>query len=761
MQQDFVQPSYSQGSYSTRRKSRIAYQQQPLASLDNHSLNIMATPASNNRLRKPSFRPSLAPGGITTSQQLFSGASSIAPPSALRGVGGAPPSAASRARQSIVPSRGLSGVFNNRNTLASSGQLDFTGGVPVSGAGGSNNGPGSGAAPGSVRKSMIPSAPPSSVRRQPPQSAVSRQSSFGIAGGGNSAFYSSGAPVLPPSSSLPPASRDPRPTRDRGYMATISQEIYEYLTQNGFAVEMKHPLTPKTLKAPTQKDFVMLFQWLYRRLDPGYRFTKAIDTEVYYLLRTIQYPYLESINKSQIAAVGGQNWPTFMAMLHWMVQLNITMENYDWETENAQSSDEGVLSQILDRYAAKSYRSKLDNEMDFSEYRVEVEQEITQFSESVQASIQEAEEEIELIRKRYQDLRKEADNFESLEKKGQALESDLVKFKDYIDAMETRKAKWTAIIDRLTLELENAGKELRVIQEEKASLQDQIAAQGLTPNDIDRMNAEREKLIKSLEQLESRQEEMTKQMNESELLTQNAFDEMETQLQKYHKDLYKVGIDDSGFQIPSTLFDTAFADENLGKRVDQVLQGIDLRNSIRPMLQRYRQEISERIHQSHDESIRLQEQLDRTSEGLNEKRDQVETLEAKLNANNITYNEIYETMNSEATTSNAKIEQLERDIHSMKSATQQELLQVEQKCHDIAIEHDKVKNAVLTSRAKMNNDLNQLITYIVSFKLYVQSGLEDYESMVTEEWNAQIQLENNLKSTAHGVLSPLDADSAL
>jgi kinetochore protein NDC80 len=91
---------------------------------------------------------------------------------------------------------------------------------------------------------------------------------------------------------------------------------------------MKHILGRNTLRSPTQKDFTYIFQWLYHRIDPGYKFQKAVDSEVPTILRNLRYPYEKSITKSQIAAVGGQNWPIYFAMLHWLMQLAQMMERY-------------------------------------------------------------------------------------------------------------------------------------------------------------------------------------------------------------------------------------------------------------------------------------------------------------------------------------------------------------------------------------------------------------------------------------------------
>jgi kinetochore protein NDC80 len=672
-------PFYTNAPASSKRNRNYSdYNsfKQPRLSLADGNMSSIPQPAS--ALRKPSYRPSLAPN----QQQ-----------------GSLLPSSSHRQSIAIAPGRGGGGVGSGNGVHYGNSRAE---------AANPRN---------SIRRSMAPMSSSSGNMRN------SRQSSFGL-----NKFSSSTVP-----SSVP--TRDPRPLRDKQYQATISQEIHEYLAANKFEIEMKQPLTPKTLKTPTQKEFVLMFQWLYKRLDPGYRFTKSIEHEVYFLLKTIKYPYLESINKSQISAVGGQNWPVFMGMLYWLVQLNQTLEIHEnKQYEGVEETEDMILDQIFTRYVCKSYGAFLANEDDYSEYKAEMQHEFENHTASVYHEIQSLEEDNEQHRKQLQDLSKDADHLTSLQKKGEALESDLVKFKAYIDSMEQRKVKWTSVLEKITDELTASEKELSTLEQEKQSLQSQISSQGLTPADIDKMNSEREKLGKALESIASRLDEVSSTENDKELTAQKALESLEQHLQQYSSSLYRIGISSTAsaedFEIN---LDNPLNDANLGKRPDALLNGKDLKHTIRPALQTHRQEISMRVHKAQDEAIRLQELLDRLSETISEKKDQVETLEAKLNTDKITYDELYETMNSDASASNAEIERLERELHSMKVTSQQGLLQLNQRSQSVAIEHDQLKHSIQSSLDRLNADVEKTISAIINFKLHIQSTLENYENFILDE----------------------------
>ena len=168
---------------------------------------------------------------------------------------------------------------------------------------------------------------------------------------------------------------DPRRLKDASVRQQMAHELMEYLTHNNFEMESKHSLSAKSMTSPTQKDFNCMFQWLYHRIDPSYRFQKSIDQEVPVLLKQMRYPFEKSIMKSQIAAVGGNNWSTFLGLLHWMMQLARMMDAYE-----AGSFDDACFEagydvsgdRIIFDFLSEAYRTWLsaDDEDDNSEGRI-------------------------------------------------------------------------------------------------------------------------------------------------------------------------------------------------------------------------------------------------------------------------------------------------------------------------------------------------------------------------------------------------------
>ncbi|KAI7092910.1 HEC/Ndc80p family protein-like protein, partial [Hortaea werneckii] len=142
----------------------------------------------------------------------------------------------------------------------------------------------------------------------------------------------------------------------------MGQELMEFLAQRNFEMEMKHTLTHKTMTSPTQKDFNLMFHFLYHCIDPSYRFQKNIDAEVPPLLKQLRYPFEKNISKSQLAAVGGNNWSTFLGLLHWMMNLAKIMEQYSTGVYDSACEESGydvAADRITFNFLSDAYKEWL------------------------------------------------------------------------------------------------------------------------------------------------------------------------------------------------------------------------------------------------------------------------------------------------------------------------------------------------------------------------------------------------------------------
>ncbi|KAK9447922.1 HEC/Ndc80p family-domain-containing protein [Limtongia smithiae] len=534
--------------------------------------------------------------------------------------------------------------------------------------------------------------------------------------------------------------RDNRPVRDRTYQNQIATAVFEYLVNNNFEGEANHAITARSLKSPTQKDFVKMFQWLYRRVDPDYRFTKSIENEVIPLMKAIGYPAMDTLSKSQLVAVGGQNWGAYLAMLHWLVDLAETfdaVENKEYDEGLAESED-GGLNQIVIAYITKAYCAFLQNVDDYSEYEIEMREAFEQRIAAIEATTAEYTDERARQEQEIRELEENMPSLEAVHKKSEALESDLGKFEEYIENMEKRKAKWASMLGEISAELATMEVEFAELEKERAAVETKIAGQGFTPADIDGIVREREQLCKTLQASETRASEVARRLQEKEAAALAALETLEGALHKYNSLGYRIGImpaKSNGKSYEITL-DAPLSEEHAGRRPSAVAGGVDVRHEVRPLLQKLRMEGAAQVHRTQDEAIRLQSLLDRVAEVLADKQDEAETLTAQISAAKLTYDEGFETMASDASTSHAEIEKLERKIQVMRLGVQDGRVQLEQRAERAVIEQDHMQHAAERVREQMRVQVGGYLERVVAFKLHVQGALEEHESFVVDELDA-------------------------
>ncbi|KAI1966970.1 kinetochore-associated Ndc80 complex subunit ndc80 [Ophidiomyces ophidiicola] len=566
--------------------------------------------------------------------------------------------------------------------------------------------------------------------------------------------------------------RDPRPLRDRSFQARISQEILEYLTHNNFELEMKHSLTQNTLRSPTQKDFNFIFQWLYRRIDPGYKFQKSIDSEVPPILKQLRYPFEKSITKSQLAAVGGQNWPTFLGMLHWMMQLAQMLDKYYMEQYDYACAEAGVDvtgDRIIFRFLSGAYHDWLqggeDEDDEVAEKRLvpHIEAMAAEFERGNERYLQEMEaleSENRALRDQVEELEKNAPDIAKLEKHFKILEDDKRKFEDYNQNVQGKIDKYDNRIKLLEDEVQKVDGELQKAEGERSGLQSSVDKQGITIQDIDRMNTERDRLQKSVDDILIKLEETHARVMEKEGEANRKLEELEEFVKVYNTLGYQNGL------IPSTatnakgtdlelrldLNENNFSSSQLGRSQtrgspegDRLLAdtftgytpanfiNLDLRGVVRSNFVALRKEIYERRKIALDDDMNRRDLLDNIKEAMEEKRSEVEALEHKRRAAEEEFERTKEITTTQKLASDAQIEKMEKELAKMRGSLTESVQLMEQREMNTNIEYEQLVLRANALREELHTGIESMLNDTIRFKVHIQKGLEDYENFVVDQ----------------------------
>lgn len=462
--------------------------------------------------------------------------------------------------------------------------------------------------------------------------------------------------------------RDPRPLKDRGFQKQLGQELLDYLTQNNFEMDMKHSLTQNSMVSPTQKDFNNMFQWLYQRIDPGYRFYRNIDQEVPPILKALRYPFEKSITKSAISAVGGANWSTFLGLLHWMMQLARMMEQYNQGAYDDACADAGYDvggDRIIFDFLTDAYHEWLAMEDDQEDKADELMQPhvhkmAARFDDAnakylEQVKMLEAEQ--EALQKQIDELSKTESTVTQLDEQTKVYEGDRLKFETYKFNIMAKIEKYEGRAELLNQEIEKVEQEVQEAEQEKAQLQAAVDKQGMTVQDIDRMNNERERLQSSADATVERLEETKRRVSEKETGAEQKLDDLERTVQDYNTLGYQIGI------IPATAANAKgktyelsltvnsapnfrssrtrktespeperlLAEPNTGYQPQHLLN-LDMKGPVKAGIVSLRKEVGERKNGAAEVDMNNKDLLDKIREAIDDKQQEVEGLGHRVRA---------------------------------------------------------------------------------------------------------------------------------
>lgn len=522
--------------------------------------------------------------------------------------------------------------------------------------------------------------------------------------------------------------KDTRPLRDKAYVEMLIAELYDFLVANRFDIEMNHSLSLKSLHLPTQKDFVLMFHFLYQKLDPHYTFSKSIETEVFQILRAWDYPYLDSISRTQISAVG-QNWPVFLAMLYWLMKLNLGLSGL---TEDDMIASDDPFDRLFIKYTHQSYGAYINQEEDFSQYYDQLTKE---FDEVTAETIKEKEARavrIEELNQERESLRGLFRVLEEAQAKSEALENDLKQFTNYMNDLILRRSSWGEILAKMEEELVNLQNQLQELQTEKKTYEDAIVLRGLTPSDIDNVNNEREKLVKALEKSANKLKDVQENIEEKHYSLQQSYESLATFVSQYNMMTKSIPTDNYLFELE---LNPALPESDSLFEPDEILSKKLLDEKIK--LLQCRTALTQEVRRTQEEKLRLNEQVDQISVTIFEQQETLEGVRDKCRKTQQMASEIYELMTTESKGYSTQIEKLDRELQGLRLHVNTGIIEAESNIKSLQFRRQETGYRIKEERERLHETVQRIIDYVITFKCSIQEGLEDVDLMALRELEAE------------------------
>ena len=547
---------------------------------------------------------------------------------------------------------------------------------------------------------------------------------------------------------------------------------------------MKHSLGPKAMTSPTTKDFNCMFQWLYKRIDPGYKFQKGLDYEIPSILKQLRYPFAYAITKSMITSAGGQNWFIFLGLLHWMMQLAQMLDRFSMGAYDEACAEAGVDvsgDRIVFRFLFGAYQDWLqvgeDDDDDSAEaalvphvQAMAAEFERTNAKYAEELRMYEAEN--VALKAQVDEFEKNAPDVAKLDKHFKILEDDKKKFEDYNANVQAKIEKYETRIKVLDEEISKGDVELQAAEQDRISLQQSVDRQGLNIQDIDRMNTERERLQKSLDDTIIALDDANRRVCDKEADTARKLEDLEAIVKRYNSLGYQMSLipptasnargasyelslnvadTGNGFSSSTSQLNTSHsggrrrspdtdrlvADAYVGYSPANI-PNLDLRGTIRQAFVSLRKEINERRKAAQESDLNARDILDSVGEALSEKHTEVDTLSHRVHLAQQAHTELRESTATAHTQTTAQIEKLEKELARMREGVERGVMELEQREMEVGVAWEGMREEAGRVREQLHAGVERALEEVIRFKVHVQKGLEEFEGWVGDEVEAEL-----------------------
>ena len=411
--------------------------------------------------------------------------------------------------------------------------------------------------------------------------------------------------------------------------------------------------------------------------------------------------------------------------------MDCTPEMKDIDMMPSTGVTESQPERIFFDYLTKSYKVFLAGNDDFDVMVQELGRNFEQKNSIVSVDLNRLNESVTGLEKEYQSFVSEESPLNKAEREKNIYANDIEKFKKFMAHLAAKKHKFIESIDRSVIELQDMEKELGDAELQRASLQGQVDAQDIRPEDIDKMNAEKEMLCKTMETLNQAKEEASKIFWEREVQVQKRMDAVEKLIQEYNYSGEKSGlIPVEAHNSQGIKFELTFNQHAI--RTDQMID-FDIKEHIQSNLLVLRDGYNKIIHQTQSSILELQENMDRLTEITNDKIEDLKGLEDKIRKINQQYTEDRENFIAENRKSNEQIDNLDQDLQRMRTEMASNYLQSQQSLQQITIQYDQTITKTAEDKERTGKEIFRILEDLINFKSHVEGSLAELDSIVKKE----------------------------
>ncbi|RCK62289.1 putative kinetochore protein NDC80 [Candida viswanathii] len=541
------------------------------------------------------------------------------------------------------------------------------------------------------------------------------------------------------------SSADPRPLRDKKYQELILKEIIRYLVDSKFELKTNIALTENILKLPTQKNFNAIFQFMYNQIDPSYVFIKPVEQEITGLLKILNYPYMSTITRSHFSAVGGSNWPTFLGILYWLVELSLSFALLP-EKDFLADDD---FDRLFIGYLWQAYPSFLnaDDAEYFNQYSEELKLKYVDVHEKWNEEFKSVQEQQEELKGKYEEVNAQLKVRDDADRKTVALEDDYIKLKAYNDDVQKRIPDWNQKLEQLLNEVISMEQQVHELQDQKRTIEKDLEDRGISIDHVNEMHIERDRISKSIDSNALKVEEAKDKLLDRAFELERNYESIESVTKQYNDFARRINnyvsqiTDESlhatlgGFKFLLVLREE-IKNPNQQYTREEIFLNTNLKDE-RQNLLKFRNETDSQILKIRGQAVKISEQCDVEQDKIRDQQALIEELQIQDSITKRKSDDVKQQMFQTQSEYSNEIEELEQQTRDTKAAIQSDILQLERKLRDVNLEKARIVDDLTAKRQKMDEDVTRITATILNFKTNIQERMIRIADLVQDQLRAE------------------------
>ncbi|RVE68135.1 hypothetical protein OJAV_G00088750 [Oryzias javanicus] len=335
--------------------------------------------------------------------------------------------------------------------------------------------------------------------------------------------------------------KDARPLHDKSFVQQCIRQLHEFLTEQSYP----GTLSTKTLQSPSTKEFVKMFEFIYRQLDPTFEMPNSkVEEEVPAILKALRYPFV--LSKCSMYSVGAPHtWPQALGALMWLidnVKINWSLNKQELLfsdfCEDSNNIEEGPeYNKLFLDYTSETYAKFMRFEDTFDDEDDAFLNKLKRLYNVDEPLLAAMEEKHQILSAEVERLEKESQTDRLMTKRMERvkLQADLKKLQSYRSSLDTFMTNLQNKDLELNDELENTVSHLETLKHERNELQVLLQNQKFTPADVERINREKRELQQTISSLSKSLEDAEQHKWNEEIALAKLKEKAELKLTEYHK----------------------------------------------------------------------------------------------------------------------------------------------------------------------------------------------------------------------------------